>query len=89
MEFSGYPVDTIFEESEMMNYSLSKDQSRILKGVISLNSESRTLEKYAFSNAIAASVKLGALEANLDRIIDSIEHISEDMKMGRSVKMDR
>ena len=44
---------------------------------------------YAFSNAMAASVKLGALEASLDRIIDSIEHLSEDMKLGRSVKMTR
>jgi hypothetical protein len=32
-----------------------------------------TLKKYAFSNAIAASVKLGMLEAKLDRIIDIIE----------------
>ena len=48
-----------------------------------------SLEKYAFSNAVAASVKLGALEASLDRIIDSIEHISEDMKQGVSVKLSR
>ena len=41
------------------------------------------LEKFAFSNAMAASVKLGALESNLDKIIDSIEFLSEDMKRGR------
>ena len=41
------------------------------------------LEKFAFSNAMAASVKLGALEASLDKIIDSIEFLSEDMKRGR------
>lgn len=47
------------------------------------------LEKYTFSNAMAASVKLGVLESMLDRIIDSIEFITEDMKMGRSVKISR
>jgi uncharacterized Rmd1/YagE family protein len=36
-----------------------------------------TLKKYAFSNAIAASVKLGMLEAKLDRIIDIIEFNAE------------
>ena len=41
------------------------------------------LEKFAFSNAMAASVKLGALETSLDKIIDSIEFLSEDMKEGR------
>ena len=47
------------------------------------------IEKYAFSNAMAASVKLGAIEALLDRIIDSIEFLSEDMKKGREVKVSR
>ena len=61
-------------------------QIRLLKS----SDDNRTyLEKYAFSNAIAASVKLGALEALLDRIIDSIEFLSEDMKRGRAVKVSR
>ncbi len=47
------------------------------------------LEKYAFSNGMAASVKLGALESLLDRVVDSIEHISEDLKRGKTVKMSR
>ncbi len=45
------------------------------------------LEKYAFSNAIGASVKLGTLEATLDRIIDSIEFITEDLKRGGKIQM--
>ena len=47
------------------------------------------LEKYAFSNAMSSSVKLGAIEAHLDRFIDSIEFLSEDMKRGRPVNMSR
>ena len=99
-----YDEDTIFEESEMMTYSyIDSEQNsganhksthldtrgyqiRLLK----INDNNRTyLEKYAFSNAIAASVKLGALEAQLDRFIDSIEFLSEDMKRGRAVKVSR
>ncbi len=38
---------------------------------------------------MASSVKLGALESSLDRIIDSIEHISEDLKRGSTVRMSR
>ncbi len=53
-------------------------------------SDSHTrLERYAFSNGVAASVKLGALESCLDRVVDSIEHISEDLKRGRSVRLGR
>ncbi len=38
---------------------------------------------------MAASVKLGALEASLDRVVDSIEHVSEDLKRGMRVKLTR
>ena len=97
-----YDEDTIFEESEMMAYTyidtvnkkIDEESSRLdKKGRITLlNSHERDtnyLEKYAFSNAIAASVKLGAIEAQLDRIIDSIEFLSEDMKRGREIKTSR
>ena len=43
----------------------------------------RILEKYAFSNAISASVKLGMLEAKLDRLIDSIDFVTSDLKKGK------
>lgn len=45
------------------------------------------LEQYAFSNAIASSVKLGMLEASLEKLVDSIEFLSDDLKGGRDVKM--
>ena len=92
-----YDEDTIFEESEMMTYSYDhpdKKSSHIdKKGQISMvvieERNGHYLERYAFSNAIAASVKLGAIEAQLDRIIDSIEFLSGDMKRGREVKISR
>jgi len=82
-----YEDQLIFDESEMMNYCESQNgNSYLTKGVIHVGKEADTLAKYAFSNAIVASVKLGTWEASLDRIIDSIEHISEDMQRN-NVKM--
>ena len=45
--------------------------------------EVQILEKYTFSNAIATSVKLGMLEAKLDRLIDSIDFVTSDLKRGK------
>ena len=100
-----YDEDTIFQESEMMTYSYistdteqqtDKKSSLDIRGKINLlYSETgkyvptNYLEKYAFSNAMAASVKLGAIESQLDHFIDSIEFLSEDMKKGREVKTSR
>jgi len=82
-----YENQLIFDESEMMSYCESKNgSSHLSKGVIHVESCADPLVKYAFSNAIVSSVKLGTWEASLDRIIDSIEHISEDMKRN-NVKM--
>jgi len=40
--------------------------------------------KYAISNALAQSVKLGVWEEMLSMYIDSIQHVAEDLKMGRN-----
>ncbi|XP_017155117.1 required for meiotic nuclear division protein 1 homolog [Drosophila miranda] len=47
------------------------------------------LYKYTFSNAMAQSIKLGMWEATLDRYIDSIEHLTEDLKRGRRLRISR
>ena len=47
-----------------------------MNGRILLNAEgSLDLEKYAFSNALAQSVKLAIWEASLDRYVDSVEFV--------------
>ena len=95
-----YDEETIFEESEMMTYSYIQSENEPNKtshldkrGQVQLvhpnQPDINYLEKYAFSNAIASSVKLGAIEAQLDRIIDSIEFLTEDMKRGRDFKISR
>ena len=77
----GYEEEVVFEESEMMAFELSKTgKPHLEKGLINVE-ESSLLVKYAFSNAISLSVNLGIWESSLVRIIDSIEHISEDLKI--------
>jgi len=86
-----YEEDLIYEESELMNFSFSSALTKptLEKGLIMLNPHLETflLDKYTFSDAIASSVKLGAWEAALDNIIDSIEHISEDLKNNGNVRI--
>lgn len=61
------------------------------KGQVTLSStldeEGIVFAKYAVSNALAQSVKLGVWEAMLSTYVDSIEHIAEDLRMGRNPKL--
>lgn len=87
-----YEEDLVHDESELMAYSFSQtDNSFLNKGMINLGvgDESQLLTKYTFSNAIATSVKLGSWEVTLEKLIDSIEHIAEDLKRSANVKMNR
>lgn len=47
------------------------------------------LQKYTFSNAMSISIKLGMWEATLDRYIDSMEYLTEDLKKGRRIRISR
>jgi uncharacterized Rmd1/YagE family protein len=89
-EMDSYSEEVISDESEMLSFSLSEDRTMLkTNGNILLKAGENTLEKYTFSNGIASSVKLGALESDLDRIVGSIEHISEDLKRGKLIKLTR
>ncbi|KAM7347080.1 required for meiotic nuclear division protein 1 homolog [Cochliomyia hominivorax] len=51
--------------------------------------EDNFYNKYTFSNAMATSIKLGIWEATLDRYIDSMAFITDDMKKGRRIRISR
>ncbi|KAK3861339.1 hypothetical protein Pcinc_044504 [Petrolisthes cinctipes] len=77
-----YNGETVLEECESLSYKYSEGPSRtkLLHDKILLNPEGQTnLEKYTFSNALAMSVKLGIWEASLDKYIDNIEYVSEEL----------
>ena len=61
------------------------NKTRLVNGRILLNTEGSTdLEKYAFSNAMALSVKLGIWESALERYIDSIRFVTDVSQSGRN-----
>jgi len=78
----------IYDESEMMNFKMSgTDKAHLEKGIINIVDDTDLIVKYTFSDAISASVKLGTWEADLEKIIDSIEFIAEDMRRSAKVKI--
>lgn len=91
-EINSYDQGDVINEKEIMNYAYANDgQTAALKNsdfFISKNDDA-DLEKYTFSNAMTSSVKLGIWEAMLDKYIDSIAFVTEDLKEGRKIKMTR
>ncbi|XP_022907227.1 required for meiotic nuclear division protein 1 homolog [Onthophagus taurus] len=88
-ETDAYSESLIQNEAEYMNYRCQNDRKPSLtsNGEILIPPEDNTLEKYTFSNAMALSVKLGCWEASLQRYIDTIEFVTDDLKFGRKIKM--
>lgn len=85
-------TDLIQEERENMSYSLSdQTKSKLVRDTIQINTKqdisSRQLDQFAFSHAIALSVKLGVLEMTLDSYIDSVEWISKNMEAGKHIRL--
>ncbi|XP_047487434.1 required for meiotic nuclear division protein 1 homolog isoform X6 [Penaeus chinensis] len=88
-ETGRYDEEAVEEECESLTYAYSDlpTKTRLVKDKIILNTEGQTdLEKYTFSNAMAMSVKLGIWESSLDKYIEKIEYVSEELsKTGRVV----
>lgn len=87
--------DLIQEEKEHINYTLEDniDKSRLQGDEIQIASnndhDNVLLDKFAFSHAVALSVKLGIWEMMLDEYIESVEWITENMKSGKAIKLSR
>jgi len=81
-----YDEETVFEESEMLNYRMSSTKkNHFQNGVINILSDDDVLAKYTFSNAISNSVKLGSWEIYLENIIDSISFIADDLRRSKPI----
>ncbi|XP_063227437.1 required for meiotic nuclear division protein 1 homolog [Bacillus rossius redtenbacheri] len=89
-EKNPYDENLVQDESELMMYAY-KDNSKLshlANGKIHISDrEQNDLDKYTVSNAMAQSVKLGIWEASLDNYVDSIEHITNDLKRGVKIKI--
>jgi len=89
----GYETALGDTEDEQLLYSYSKNSTSLVNGRIILNENSKednmALEKYAFSNAMALSVKLAVWEDVLDKYVTSIRWVPEALKRGIKVRMSR
>ncbi|XP_066144497.1 required for meiotic nuclear division protein 1 homolog isoform X1 [Euwallacea fornicatus] len=95
-EQDSYSEKLVQSESEIMNYKYHLDEKKAScldkAGTFLLSnaeSENLTLVKYTFSNVMFLSVKLGIWEASLEKYIDQIEDVTEDLKRGKKIKMSR
>lgn len=91
-----YHENMVAKESEKMNY---KNQNEDLPSGLDRNGDfllstnknnyELMLDKYAFSNGMVLSVKLGIWEALLEEYIEKIGDVTEDLKDGNQIKMTR
>lgn len=88
-QFDSHSEGMVQEEAETMSYSHQNGHSALTNGNLSIGTSKTnlTLEKYTFSNAMSLSVKLAIWEASLEKYIDSIESVTEDLKKGNKIKM--
>ncbi|XP_065054913.1 required for meiotic nuclear division protein 1 homolog isoform X1 [Rhopilema esculentum] len=88
-----YPDELVERENEQLTYLYKERDSNLAGGDIHLNSklgdENKALEKYAFANAMALSVKLAIWEAALDQFVDSLRNIPEDLQKGLKPNISR
>ncbi|XP_071179574.1 required for meiotic nuclear division protein 1 homolog isoform X2 [Mytilus edulis] len=91
-----YSFDQIYEEEEWMEYSSSKNFSCLQGDVLFIQdldhidvTETINPHKYAFSNALAQTVKLAVWESALESLVDSIEPINRVLKLEKKVPCKR
>ncbi|XP_076452697.1 uncharacterized protein LOC143288232 [Babylonia areolata] len=88
-----YAPSLILRENEEMDLKYMQGPSGVSGDTLQLKEGQEegqtTLEKYTFSNALAQSVKLAIWEATLETFVDSIEHVTEDLRDGRKIGMSR
>jgi len=90
-EVNSYDTNVVMDESEMMLYEYTENCNAHLKdGNFQIQKgDDGDLERYTFSNAMSASVKLGIWEAALSRYVDSMAFITDDLRHGKKIKMTR
>lgn len=68
-------------------YFADANEPNNMFNLLHAQSKEHLLEKYAFSDAMALSVKLGIWEKNLDEFSERIDFIADDLKLGKNLKI--
>jgi len=88
-----YPDELVERENEQLTYIYTERDSKLVAGDVHLfkhaDEKTSALEKYAFSNAMALSVKLAIWEAALDEFVGSLRNIPEDLQRGLKPNLSR
>ncbi|XP_037036439.1 required for meiotic nuclear division protein 1 homolog [Bradysia coprophila] len=88
-EIDSYDKYVVQDEREWMPYDYD-EKAHMKKGTFHLSqNDTVPLEKYTFSNAMSTSVKLGIWEALLDKYVNSMAYVTEDLKKGRQIRISR
>lgn len=89
-ETDPYDESTVLEESEAMLYNTVEGPARLKNNSFYVSTNEDTdLERYTFSNAMSLSVKLGIWEASLERYIESMAYVTDNLKKGTNIKISR
>ncbi|XP_065840358.1 required for meiotic nuclear division protein 1 homolog [Oscarella lobularis] len=88
-----YANSLVERENEEFSYSYERANSQLANGQIVLKEDTdqknQRLERLAFSNAMALSVKLAMWECALDEFIESINWVPQSLKEGQLRKLSR
>lgn len=89
-----YASSLVLYEREEIDFTYARGNTTLTGDLIQLkdddgDSQQTLLEMYAFSNALAQSVKLAIWEASFNKFVDSIENVTEDLRLGRKISMSR
>lgn len=89
-----HKIEGIEEDPELLNLikfnelKLGNTTTRLVNNHLYFaENKNHLLEKYAFSDAMALSAKLGIWEKNLDEFTEKIEFISNDLSQGKHLKL--
>lgn len=89
-ELDSYDRRVVEEETDCMAYDYADTKARLCGGnFLVTRGGDAPLEKYTYSNALSASVKLGIWEAALDRYVDSMAYVTADLRRGAKIRMSR
>ncbi|BFZ04735.1 hypothetical protein BsWGS_07773 [Bradybaena similaris] len=89
-----YATSLVLYEKEEIGFTYARGNTTLTGDVIQLkdgdgDSQQTLLEMYAFSNALAQSVKLAMWETSFNNFVEVIENVTEDLRLGRKISMSR
>ncbi|XP_046583017.1 required for meiotic nuclear division protein 1 homolog [Haliotis rubra] len=89
-----YDRSIVMHEMEDMPFIMTSEATNLVGELINIQEKEeeeghQILEKYTFSNALSQAVNLGVWEATLEKFVDLIEPVTEDLRDGKKIRMSR